>query len=128
MKDPRDQAPKVGDYLYASCAGEDYGQVITVGQDGNDFPTIDIEIYDINELISCGENNGGGFPENDLTRLELPPNTKVILRAVQWIQASGWEHWSEDKHWVSCIVCNTPGSNCFRCTKLFSLQKQRTKF
>lgn len=114
--------PKVGDYLYATCAGEDYGQIIGVGKDANDIPTLDIEVYNPDDMLSYDDEI------NPLTRLELPPNTKVILRDVQWKHLQGWEAFDEDKSWVTRIECYTPGNNCYRCTKAFSLSDKRTKF
>lgn len=120
--------PEVGDYPYASCAGEDYGQVIAIGRDSNDIPTIDIEVYSRGDLIDFSDYDDEEGAPPILTRLELPPGTKAILRDVQWKPAGGWEGWDEAKSWVTLIVCRTPGNHCYRCTKLFSLSKERRKF
>lgn len=127
MNDPTKQSrnPEPGDYLYASCAGEDYGQILAVGQDSNGAPTLDIEVYQPHDLIDFVDDD---LNNTVLTELELPPNTKVILRHVQWRPAGGFEGWTEDEPWVTLIVCRTPGNHCYRCTKLFSLSKIRREF
>jgi len=123
---PNDQPPKIGDYLHASCSGEDYGRVIAVGKDGNGTPTIDIEVFTPDDMMSFGENNGTDFSNPVLTRVEIPAGVKVILRDLQWRQTKGYEGWDADKTWVSLIICNTPGNQCFRCTKLFSLRREKS--
>lgn len=116
--------PEVDDYLYASCAGEDYGQILRVGKDPNGVPIIDIELYNPQDLIWFKDSDF----QNPLTEIELPPDTKVILRDLQWKPAGGYESWDEEKSWITLISCFTPGNGCYRCTKLFSLHKERTKF
>lgn len=105
--------PEVGKYLYASCLGEDYGKILAVGHDENGKPTIDIEVYDAGLLLSYDEDS------NALTEIELPPSTTVVLRKVQWKAADEWDG-------KLVIECNTPGNNCYRCTKLFCLNDERT--
>jgi len=121
MTDDQSRLPEVGDYLYASCPGCDFGQIVGVGKDANDAPTIDIELYEPGDLIWFEDNDF----QNPLTRLELPEGTKVILRDVQWKPAGAYEGWDEAKSWVTTITCFTPGNGCYRCTKLFSLSKER---
>lgn len=130
MDDPRNIQPRVGHFLYASCAGEDYGQIVGVGKDDNGVTTIDIEVFNIQDIISCDDEWSGNdqWSRSVLTTLELPPGTKVILRNVQWKYMSGYEGWDDEKTWVTVIDCNTPGNNCYRCTKLFSLNDHHTAF
>lgn len=104
--------PKVGQYLWASCSAEDYGKIIAVGKDANDYDVIDIEVFNANDLIDCEENDSRF--QNSITRLELPPNTTAILRDLQWL-------YLDEVDGVTRIVCNTPGNGCYRCTKLFWL-------
>lgn len=120
--------PEIGDYLYASCAGEDYGQVVGVGQDDNGIPTIDIEVFQHDDLIDFADYDDEEGAPPVLTTLELPPGTKAILRNVQWKSAGGYEGWDELKTWITLIVCRTPGNHCYRCTKLFSLSKVHRAF
>jgi len=122
MNTDKSRHPEAGDYLYASCAGCNYGQILRVGNDANGIPTIDIEIYCPNDLIWFEDSEF----QNPLTHLVLPNGTKVILRDVQWKPAGGYEGWDEAKTWVTLISCFTPGNGCYRCTKLFSLSKEKT--
>lgn len=104
--------PKVGQYLYASCSAEEYGRIVAVGEDANGIPTIDIELFHPNDLVDCDDDEHSGS-ENPLTWLELSPGATLTLREVHYkMSAPPYE---------GNIVCNTPGSNCFRCTKLFTL-------
>jgi hypothetical protein len=103
--------PKVGQYLYASCSAEDYGRILAVGDDGNGTPTIDIELCHPGDAFSCDDDDTD-FPNPVLTEVELQPAAKVILRKLQWRQLG------------ECIVCNTPGNGCFRCTKCFWLHDE----
>lgn len=102
--------PKVGQYLYATCSAEDYGRILSVGVDDNGVPTIDIEVFHPNDLISCDDEDDG-FNSNGLESLEVPEGVKLILRNLQW----------KDKG-DGFIRCNTPANHCYRCTKLFILR------
>jgi hypothetical protein len=108
-------SPKVGQWLFASCSAEDYGQILALGTDANGADVMDIRICNPQDLLrfehSPDEHNGWVAP---LTLLDLPEGTPVILRAVQW-ERSG-----------DCVVCNTPSNGCFRCTKLFWLRDAPT--
>lgn len=101
--------PQVGQYLFASCSAEDYGRVVAVGQDANGASTIDIEVLQPDDLVDCSDDSDVGT--NPLTTLEVPEGVKLVLRHVQYRAV-------EDRY----IICNTPGNNCFRCTKLFKLR------
>lgn len=101
--------PKIGQLLYASCAGHHYGRILAVGKDANGESTIDIEVFHPNDMLSFDDD------VNALTRLELVPNTKVILHEVIYTMLE------QDR-----IICATPGNNCFRCTKLFLLNTEDT--
>ncbi len=114
-------APKVGQYLFSSCAGSDYGRIISVGNDANKRQTIDIEIFGPNDLISCEGDNDPDSPQWPvLTTLEVPEGVNLILRNVQW-EIKGATDFG------TMIECNTPGNGCYRCTKLFTLQDHPTK-
>lgn len=104
--------PKPGQYLWASCAGDNYGRVIAVGVDGNGAPTIDIELKSVGDLISSEDDDE--WPNPDLTQAEVPEGVKVILRNVQW--RAGFV-----SDGISTIHCRTPGNGCYRCTKFFWL-------
>lgn len=110
--------PKIGQYLYASCAGEDYGRILIVGKDANDQDVLDVELYDPQNLVLL--NDDSEFPEaHGLTSIELPEGTVVIIRGLLW-------KWADEKE--DMILCHTPGNGCYRCTKLFFLADERTKF
>ena len=105
--------PEVGHWLYASCSASDYGQIVAVGEDDNGAPTIDIRLSDPQDLVTCDGNGTNGWSE-PLTTLEVAGD--LILRNVQWCPGTG-----DDGY----IICNTPGSECFRCTKLFQLRTEK---
>lgn len=109
---PNEVIPRIGQWLYASCSDAYYGEVVGVGQDSNGAPTIDIRIEDPEDLIWCEDE---GF-ENPLTTIELLDGVRPILRDVQYRFQVG----------SGFIVCNTPGNGCYRCTKLFRLDDERT--
>lgn len=110
--------PKIGQWLYASCSAVDYGEIVAVGIDDNGVSTIDIRVEDPQELIHFDEEFGGpGFGRNALTTLEIPAGVSLILRGLQYREVG------ED-----LIECHTPGSGCYRCTKLFTLRDQRTSW
>lgn len=105
--------PRAGQYLFSSCAGDDYGQITKVGEDGNGAPTIDIELYNITDALWIDEEDPDfPFP---LTTVALMPEADVYLLNVQYKML-------DDK----TIHCHTPGNGCFRCTKLFTLNDEPT--
>lgn len=104
--------PLVGQYLYSSCAGDDYGKIIKVGKDSNGVDCIDIELKNPDDILSFENvSEGGGFGNHALTTLEVPENIKLILRDVQYKKLN--------YDWCFAIECNTPGDGCHRCTKAF---------
>jgi len=104
--------PEAGQYLYASCSDSDYGQIVAVGEDANGAPTIDIRLIDPQDLVTCDDHGTNGW-RDPLTTLEVTGD--LVLRGVQWRPGEGHKGF---------IVCNTPGSECFRCTKLFQLRNE----
>lgn len=111
-----DFIPKVGQYLHSSCAGDDYGRIIAVGFDGNNTPTVDLEVFQLTSLLSFDDDE-----ENPvLTTLEVEPNTKLILRHVQY------KYVGEGYGNGPLVEFKTPGDGCYRCTSLFSLQDKPT--
>ena len=108
--------PKVGHYLYATCAGADYGRVQRVGRDENDCPVVDIELFELDAIAGAGDSRddeGDAFGNHPLTSLRvLPPDAKVILVDVQY---------KETPHGIEC---NTPGDGCYRCEKSFWLNDE----
>jgi hypothetical protein len=112
--------PEPGMWLYASCAGDYYGQITRVGKDDSGADVIDIIVQDVNELIDCNVPSQGDvseeWPDNHgLTSLVLPPGVKAKLIDLQW----------KPTEYEDMIVCNTPGNLCYRCTKLFTLERER---
>lgn len=111
---------QAGQYLYASCSAEDYGKILSIGADANGVPCMDIEVFHPDDLISCSETEYAGWG-NPLTTLEVPVGgVKLILRNVQWVPV-------ESTDGVARVRCNTPGNNCFRCTKLFWVHEKPTE-
>jgi hypothetical protein len=115
--------PRVGQWLFASCSAQDYGEIVGVGQDGNGTPTVDIRLEDSQDLIWFGEDDldhwtpeKGGFGYHVLTRLEVSPGATLILRGVQYRETN-------DDDFIECF---TPGDGCYRCTKLLWLRDQKT--
>lgn len=106
-------APRVGQYLYASCSAEDYGKIIAIGKDGNGVNCIDIEVYNPDDLLSFNDENESSPA---LTHIELPKGVRIILRNVQY-KNQNWD-------WAYGIECNTPGNNCYRCTKSFIVKDE----
>lgn len=113
--------PEVGLYLFSSCAGEDYGQIVGVGKDENQTPTIDIELTCVGD-IAWTEEEDSDFPHPDLQEVDLPKGTKVILRKVQYRMLDPWSDGTQ------LINCRRPGNGCYRCTKMFALHRQPTKW
>ena len=115
--------PKVGQWLHASCSDEDYGQIVAVGEDDNGIQTIDIRISNPQDLVTCDDKEW----EDPLTTLEVSPGATLILRHVQWHPGSGEPESGEPESGKGgYVICNTPGSECFRCTKLFQLRDEPT--
>jgi len=133
---------KIGDVLHASCSDEFYGEIIRIGEDENKQPVIDIIVNNANDLIDIDEDSQ--FPESQyaLTNIELPEGVKIILRDLQYKLSPmdyEFERDSDESNQVSylapvhtyksigySIVCRTPGNNCYRCTKLFSVMRKTT--
>lgn len=112
--------PQIGDYLYSSCAGEDYGQVIGVGVDANGAPVIDIECYVYGRECDEEFHDDDTFASPNLGRVEIPEDLKadfVILRDVQCIS-----------HGDGLVEINSPGNGCYRCNNMLWLQKKRTRW
>lgn len=110
--------PKIGQYLFASCSGQDVGQIVATGEDANCVPTIDIVVFDYNEFLSVEEEFsevGVALTTFDLEESDGP--ARVILRFVQY-------KFADDDEITPRLICNTPGDNCFRCSKLFWLRNQ----
>ena len=112
--------PRVGQYLYASCSAQNYGRILSVGEDGNGFPVMDIEVFHPSDLLSFGDDPSDPKPgefHNPLTGIRITgENVRVILTDVQWRMSP-----LADAESLG-IVCNTPGDGCYRCTKLFTLR------
>ena len=113
--------PSVGQWLYATCSAEFYGEIVAVGHDANGQPTVDIRLEHPDDIIDCesvelGETAGPDEWENPLTRLDVPEGVKLILRDVLW-RARGVNGSRGDER--ETLECNTPGNNCYRCTKYF---------
>lgn len=137
-EDQRKPCPfQVGDMLYASCAGAFYGEVVGIGEDANGIPTVDLKVFDSQDLIDFpwaeDENEPGNISKSwpdfhGLTRLELPEGVTPILRDVQWKRihdqdSSGYQC---DGHvdTGTTVECVTPGNGCYRCTKYFSVYRK----
>lgn len=116
-KNNMQNTPKIGQYLYATCADEDYGKILAVGKDENGVDCIDIEVFDPNNLLSFNDNKEN--PTNPLTRLEISEGAKIILRDLQYKNSNAV--------WAYIIECNTPGNNCYRCTKSFIVEDRDSK-
>jgi hypothetical protein len=120
--------PEVGDKLFASCSAAFYGEVVGVGHDANKIRTIDIKVFEYQELIVQSESSE--FPDfHGLTRLELPEGVYPILRHVQYKMGKRPEadprlDRDDYKHTGQSIQCHTPGDGCFRCQKLFSIYRK----
>lgn len=93
---------EIGKYLFASCSAEDYGKIVGAGNDDNGVPTIDIEVFHADDLISF---------EGDTNLTTLHCGHPIVLRHVQYRL--------KEINGETCIECDTPGNNCHRCTKLF---------
>ena len=105
--------PKPGQFLRSSCAGEDIYEIVGAGKDENGFPTIDVRVLDVNDLLHFEHNDDGepGGPKffAPLTRAELP-GVSLILRGMQWHPGVvGGD---------VAIVVNAPKGGCFRCCYL----------
>lgn len=112
--------PEVGHYLYATCAGEDYGRIIALGVDANGTPVMSIEVYNPDDLIIISDNDDSAFSEPNLSSFKLPEGTTMTIHDVQWKQ----NYPDIPDH----IECRTPGQGCYRCTKSFLLRTTRSEW
>jgi len=128
---------KTGDMLYSTCAGEFYGEIIGIGKDANDVPTIDICVNDANDLIvkDTGDDDDGPeeakeWPDfHGLTTLELPEGVKAILRHVQYKLRGSFDvdgSYEHEGHRATglTIECLTPGDGCYRCNSYFWIYRK----
>ncbi len=120
-----DFVPRAGQWLWSTCAGWYYGEIIAVGADSNGQPTVDIRVEHPEDIVSfesveLGEIAGPDDWENPLTTLELPEGVKPVLRQVLWKPRG---HNGE----CETIVCNTPGDGCYRCLKYFWVHETRER-
>jgi hypothetical protein len=106
--------PKPGQYLWSSCAADDYGKILSVGQDANGVDSMDIELCQLGleDLLSFEE----GLDPPPLTRLVVQGT--AILRDVQWKMGAEYEG-----EWT--VILNSPGEGCYRCTKLLWLHDEK---
>lgn len=115
-----DTDPKPGQFLYASCAGENIYEVLKSYKDDNGAPVLDVRVLDLNEVVSFGDGNGvediakGKWDANPLTRIELPPGTTVIFRGLLWRAANA--------EYPKLIEVAGPPGLCYRCSILMSIE------
>lgn len=114
-------APKPGQFLYASCAGENIYEVLKVYHDENHADVLDVRVLNLNEVVSFGSGGGmkalerGDWGANPLTRIEIPEGTPVIFRALLW-RASD----PNPKYPEMIEVAGPPGL-CYRCSILMHI-------
>lgn len=100
---------KPGMWFHASCSDEWVGPILRVGKDANGTDVIDLTVPDINEFISTEE----GFHGATTSLMSVSPKEAVFYN-LQY-EYDGKRH----------IELNTPGDNCYRCSKYFSVHRQR---
>lgn len=103
MNDVATELLRVGDYLHASCSDAIYGEVIGLGPDENGHPSVDLRIFDADDLLSwpqAADDDGriGGLGSNKewpeftgCASLELPPGVTIILRGLHHKRAGSDE-------------------------------------
>lgn len=113
-------APKPGQFLYASCAGENIYEVLKVYHDENHADVLDVRVLDLNDVVSFGSRGGmeaierGDWDANPLTRIEIPEGTTVIFRALLWR--------APDPKYPDMIEVAGPPGLCYRCSILVHIK------
>jgi len=111
--------PRVGQWLYSTCAAENYGQITRVGADANGAPVLDVRIADL-EALNQYERRADGWA-NPLTRLVVPAGTEVMLVDVQYRMQAGPD---PDGSHLGTLEINGPVGGCYRCTRYFWLRDE----
>jgi hypothetical protein len=115
-----DEYPKIGQYLYSTCSGSDYGRIVGRGkyedqEEDKEYDTIDIDIKDPTDLIDDKFSESG---------VRLQGN--VILCRVRYkIKDAEPDPWPGEEGPGIWIVCETPGDGCYRCKKAFRLRDEK---
>ncbi len=119
--DPSAIQLRPGHRLWSSCAGEYFGVITGVNQDG----TVDLRVFDPRELdtISSIEDDCEELDEKWDGQLNSLGHALVSgVRVVRFSYCEDCAHpdWARD-HTGWNVELDTPGNGCYRCTKLFSV-------
>lgn len=117
-----------GDYLYASCPAERFGEIVDVDY-GSAPPRVDVRVYNPLELMQWDPPEGA--PEQDELGAERDerdprPMPSVIVRRVPLGEITRHDDRpgpTPDPYY--CVVLNAPWQGCYRCVHLFSLQRDK---
>lgn len=113
-------APRPGQFLYASCAGENIYEVLKVYHDDNHADVLDVRVLDLNEVVSFGSSGGveaikkGEWDANPLTRIDVSPGATVTFRGLLWRPAS--------ERYPELIEVAGPPGLCYRCSILMHIK------
>ena len=114
VEEMRRLRPRPGQWLYSSCAGSDFGQILRVGLDANGQPVLDVRICDLNDLLHCENTDDEAlWPWNPLTVARLEGAASVVLVDLLYKVHDAGTHLS--------VQCATPEGGCFRCSQCFML-------
>lgn len=111
-----------GLYLYSSCGACDFGRILKNHKDDNNTDVIDIEVYDVNDLLSFGcspEDEEERFKSYQ-TRAVLPEGVNIKVLNVGYILSELGD--------TKFIEINNNASGCFRCVKSFILKDKKSDF
>lgn len=129
-----------GDLLHSSCSDEIYGRISYINLKNNTIDISDVSLYDLdsNDIISDAEFScQDDYYRNDkkivmdekkyLEYLNFIEKTKceVVNVKIDSIKDSLFDFKIKGYTPIASIVLNTPGNDCFRCTKLFTVLREK---
>lgn len=108
--------PQVGHYLHASCSDADVYEIIGVGRDDNEQPTIDVRVCDPHEVIhfEADLDDASGFG-NPLTEIQCE---RLVFHNMLW------KDWTKESDTFATVQVNGPEGGCFRCCYLLSVHTE----
>ena len=114
VEEMRRLRPRPGQWLFSSCQGEDFGQILRVGLDANGQDILDVRLRDLNDILHCEDTDDDTmWPWNPLTMAKLEGAASVVLVVLLYTV--------HDAGTFVSVRCATPEGGCFRCSQSFML-------